>query len=48
MAIREQTYVVTADQRFHAVVDQSPTLKGAVRLLGAQQPSSKLISDNIS
>ena len=34
MAIRENTYVVTADSRFHAVVDQSPTLKGAVRLLG--------------
>ena len=34
MAIRESTYVVTADSRFHAVVDQSPTLKGAVRLLG--------------
>lgn len=35
MAIRENTYVVTADSRFHAVVDRSPTLKGAVRLLGA-------------
>jgi predicted nucleic acid-binding protein len=34
MAIRENTYVVTADVRFHAVVDRSPTLKGAVRLLG--------------
>jgi predicted nucleic acid-binding protein len=33
MAIRENTYVVTADSRFHAVVDRSPTLKGAVRLL---------------
>lgn len=35
MAIRENTYVVTADSRFHAAVDRSPTLKGAVRLLGA-------------
>jgi predicted nucleic acid-binding protein len=35
MAIRENTFVVTADSRFHAVVDRSPTLKGAVRLLGA-------------
>ena len=34
MAIRENTHVVTADIRFHAVVDKSPTLKGAVRLLG--------------
>ena len=33
MAIRENTYVVTADSRFHAVVDQSPTLSGTVRLL---------------
>ena len=33
MAIRENTYVVTADSRFHAAVDRSPTLKGAVRLL---------------
>ena len=35
MAIRENTYVVTADIRFHAVVNRSPTLKGTVRLLGA-------------
>ena len=34
MAVRENTHVVTADTRFHAVVDRSP-LKGAVRLLGA-------------
>lgn len=34
MAIRENTYVVTADSRFHAAVDRSPTLKGAVRMLG--------------
>ena len=34
MAIRETTYVVTADSRFHASVDRSPTLKGAVRMLG--------------
>jgi len=34
MAIRENTYVVTADGRFHAAVDRSPTLKGAVRMLG--------------
>ena len=35
MAIREDTYVVTADRRFHAVVDRSPTLKGRVLLLAA-------------
>ena len=35
MAIRENTYVVTADIRFHAVVNRSPTLKGTVRLLEA-------------
>lgn len=35
MAIRENTYVVTADSRFHSVVDRSPTLKGAVRMLDA-------------
>ena len=35
MAIREDTYVVTADRRFHAAVDRSPTLKGAVKLLEA-------------
>ena len=34
MAIRENTYVVTADSRFHAAVDRSPTLKGAVRIIG--------------
>ncbi len=34
MAIRENTYVVTADSRFHAAVDRSPTLKGAVRMPG--------------
>ncbi|HEY5411414.1 MAG TPA: type II toxin-antitoxin system VapC family toxin [Caulobacteraceae bacterium] len=33
MAIRENTYVVTADSRFHAAVDKSPTLKGMVRML---------------
>lgn len=32
-AIRENTYVVTADSRFHAAVSQSPTLRGAVRML---------------
>src|SRR5580693_3892072 len=36
MAIRENTYVVTADRRFQAAVDRSPTLKGAVRLLEVQ------------
>ena len=34
MATRENTYVVTADSQFHAVVDQSPTLRGAARVLG--------------
>jgi predicted nucleic acid-binding protein len=34
MAIRENTYVVTADSRFYAVVEMSPTLRGAVRMLG--------------
>jgi predicted nucleic acid-binding protein len=33
MAIRENTYVVTADGRFHAAVSQEPTLEGAVRML---------------
>jgi predicted nucleic acid-binding protein len=33
MAIRENTYVVTADSRFYTAVDRVPTLKGAVRLL---------------
>ncbi|WP_309603818.1 type II toxin-antitoxin system VapC family toxin [Phenylobacterium sp.] len=35
MAFRESTYVVTADIRFHAIVNESPTLKGTVRLLEA-------------
>jgi predicted nucleic acid-binding protein len=35
-AIRENTYVVTADSRFQAAVDQAPTLKGTVRLLGVK------------
>lgn len=34
MAIRENTYVVTADSRFQAAVDRSSTFKGAVRRLG--------------
>ena len=34
VAIRENTHVVTADSRFHAAVERSPALKGAVRLLG--------------
>ena len=34
LAIREGAYVVTADSRFHGVVEASPTLRGAVRLLG--------------
>ena len=33
VAIRENTYVVTADRRFHAVVEQTPDLKSAARLL---------------
>ena len=33
-AIRENTYVITADRRFHSVVDQSLDLKGVVRFLG--------------
>lgn len=32
-AIRENTYVVTADRRFHAVADRSADLRGSVRLL---------------
>jgi predicted nucleic acid-binding protein len=36
LAIRENTHVVTADGRFHAVADQSQTFKGVVQLLGAQ------------
>lgn len=35
LAIRENTYVVTADSRFHAAVEQASTLNGVVRLLGA-------------
>ncbi len=35
MALRENTYVVTADRRFHAAVDNAPLLKGKVRLLGS-------------
>ena len=34
LALREDTWVVTADRRFHAIVEKSSTLKGAVRLLG--------------
>ena len=34
VAIRENTQVVTADSRFHAVVQRSPALARAVRLLG--------------
>ncbi len=34
MAIREDTYAITADTRFHAVANQSPMLKGRVLLLG--------------
>jgi len=34
MAIREDTYVVTADRRFHAAVDKALSLKGKVRMLG--------------
>lgn len=34
-AIREDTFVVTADRRFHEAVAQSPTLKESVRLLQA-------------
>lgn len=34
MALRENTYVVTADVRFHAVVDKSSIPQGTVRLLG--------------
>ncbi len=34
LALRENTHVVTADARFHAAVEQSPTLRGGVRLLG--------------
>jgi len=34
MAIRETTYVVTADSRFHSAVAKAPWLKGKVRMLG--------------
>ena len=34
MAIREDTQLVTADRRFHAVVAASPALAGRIRLLG--------------
>ena len=36
LAIREDTFVVTADSRFHAVVDRSAAHRGRVRLLGVQ------------
>jgi predicted nucleic acid-binding protein len=35
LALRENTHVVTADSRFHAAVETSSTLRGAVKLLGA-------------
>lgn len=35
MAIRETTHVITADQRFHEVVTNSPDFGQAVRLLGS-------------
>jgi predicted nucleic acid-binding protein len=34
LAIRENTYVVTADCRFYAAAEKAPSLKGKVRLLG--------------
>lgn len=34
MAIRENTSVVTADKKFHAIVDNAPAFRGLVRLLG--------------
>jgi predicted nucleic acid-binding protein len=34
VALREEASVVTADERFHAVVERSSTLAGRVRLLG--------------
>ena len=34
LAIREDTFVVTADSRFHAAVDRSAAHQGRVRLLG--------------
>jgi predicted nucleic acid-binding protein len=33
MAIRENTYVVTADHRFYAAVDKALPLQGKVRML---------------
>lgn len=33
LAVREETYVITADARFVAAVDRSPMLKGTVRTL---------------
>jgi len=33
MAIRENTYVVTADRRFYAIVDRALPLQGKVRML---------------
>jgi predicted nucleic acid-binding protein len=35
VAIRENTHVVTADRRFHTVVEHMSHLRGAVRLLGS-------------
>lgn len=35
LAIREGSFVITADSRFHAVVAKSPRVSGFVRLLGA-------------
>jgi predicted nucleic acid-binding protein len=34
-AIREDTYVITADSRFHAVVSREPALAARIRLLRA-------------
>jgi predicted nucleic acid-binding protein len=34
LARRENTWVITADRLFHAVVDQSADFRGLVRLLG--------------
>jgi predicted nucleic acid-binding protein len=38
MSIRENTFVITTDKRFHGVVDGSPAFRGAVRLLGDSGP----------
>jgi predicted nucleic acid-binding protein len=35
LALREKTYVVTADKRFCEAASRAPALSGAVRLLGA-------------